>query len=370
MVMLMSWSPREATIDLLDRAMAHVESVPYKVSIRWLFYALLQDGTFSRKQDYFALKGVLSKARKAFYGGWAPDTLVDDTRQAAYSGQGWTKPSDWLGEYIAAQECLLDAWRGQDNYVEICFEAKAMMAQFQYYTRNVILRPFGGDYSIAAKWEMAKEIESRWERLDRPNVVILYFGDLDPKGMQIPESAECDIREWCHAPFQWIRCGLNPGDEDRYNLPENIDRPGAYQWEAGVTAGPASSMSFFIHWPDSHAVPSLKISESLIASSSRWLRALQVRASCLSDRAKGPPVNAGQARFLFHNQLLRRINPIVSMKDASGGHPELDLMGPIGCGESGVISGKAGNEMEPDRLAGPFAYGRLMQFYPLTHRRP
>lgn len=63
-------------------------------------------------------------------------------------------------------------------------------------------------------------------------IVVLYFGDLDPKGLQTPESAVSDIREWCSADFEFVRCGLNPGDEIRLDIPERFDNPGEYQWEA------------------------------------------------------------------------------------------------------------------------------------------
>ena len=40
----------------LDRAMGYIQAVPYRVTLRWLFYRLLQDGTYSSKQDYGQLK--------------------------------------------------------------------------------------------------------------------------------------------------------------------------------------------------------------------------------------------------------------------------------------------------------------------------
>jgi hypothetical protein len=229
----MTWNPRTRSIEILTAAMEHIKSVDYQVSLRWVFYSLLQTGILRNKDDYKSLKGLLATARKEFYGGWEPNTLADDTRSPIFAGDGWETPVSWLENYVGEQqECSLDLWTGQRTYVEIAFEAKAMAAQFQYYTRNTILRAFGGDYSIRAKWDMAKQIEQRWERLGHPQVVILYFGDLDEKGMQIPISAERDVFSWCKCDFEWHRIGLNPGDETKYNLPENPDRPGAFQWEA------------------------------------------------------------------------------------------------------------------------------------------
>jgi hypothetical protein len=33
------------------------------------------------------------------------------------------------------------------------------------------------------------------------------------------------------ADFEFVRCGLNPGDNIKYRIPENFEKPGTYQWE-------------------------------------------------------------------------------------------------------------------------------------------
>ncbi|MDZ4241726.1 MAG: hypothetical protein U1D99_02775, partial [Candidatus Omnitrophota bacterium] len=89
---------------------------------------------------------------------------------------------------------ILDKWRLQNYYVELWFEAKAMRAQFEHYTDYITLRPFGGDPSIHFKWQIAGELAEADESYMKP-IVILYFGDMDPKGFQIPISAVKDIVE-------------------------------------------------------------------------------------------------------------------------------------------------------------------------------
>lgn len=106
-----------------------------------------------------------------------------------------------------------------------------MAGQFKHYTKHITLRPFGGDCSIFFKSQIAKELEQKHQQYGTP-IVVLYFGDLDPKGLQIPKSALKNIRQWVDIDFEFIRCGLNPGDEAAYNIPENPDKPGTYQWEA------------------------------------------------------------------------------------------------------------------------------------------
>lgn len=225
------YRPRLKQETILDRAFELVQGVPYQVSARWLFYALLQEGTYRDKDSYKdKFLYLLAKARKRFYKDWRPDTLSDDTREAIIRGDGFLNERDWL-EAVGRAKCSLDKWHTQETYVELWFEAKAMRGQFEYYTDHITLRPFGGDPSIPYKWVIAKALEQAAEAYQLP-ITIIYFGDLDPKGLTIPESAVRDIRDWCNVGFGFIRGGLNPGDEVRYNIIENPEKPGTYQWEA------------------------------------------------------------------------------------------------------------------------------------------
>lgn len=225
------YKPRLEQREILNRALELVQSVPYQVSARWLFYALLQEGIYPGKESYKGkLLPLLAKARKSFFRGWRPDTLADDTREAIIRGDGFFNEQQWL-EAVGRAECSLDKWASQEAYVELWFEAKAMRGQFEYYTDHITLRPFGGDPSIPYKWAIAKGLEQASETYQLP-IIIIYFGDLDPKGLTIPESAVKDIRDWCKVDFEFTRGGLNPGDEVRYSIISNPEKPGTYQWEA------------------------------------------------------------------------------------------------------------------------------------------
>ena len=108
-----------------------------------------------------------------------------------------------------------------------------MINQFQSIVGDeIVLVPFGGDPSLDFKWQIAKRIE----QYSHKKVVILYFGDLDTKGKQIPNSAVADILPWSSliewVNFEMVRCGLNPEHISKYAVPENPDKPGEYQWEA------------------------------------------------------------------------------------------------------------------------------------------
>ena len=230
------WQPREKQRQILERGWYWKESVPYGVSARWIFYKLYDyDQLFadSKKKAYHNLfLPLFSKARKQFYDQWRPGSLTDDSRTEELGGFGYFDEKEWLRVGIGERECVLDRWQDADTYVEIWFEAFAMIGQFRYFAPNISLVPFKGDASIEYKWRIAKRLEQMSGQYDGKPMTILYFGDLDQKGLEIPENALRDIRAWCSVPFEFIRCGLNKGDEVRFGLGSSIDRADSYQWES------------------------------------------------------------------------------------------------------------------------------------------
>ena len=231
------YNPRSVTKALLDRAYEFIESVPYRVSGRWLFYRLLQEGYIKDKKDDRPFWSAIIEARKRFYKDWRPNTLDDDTRRMI----------ERIGGRVSIEDCVdsiprkafsvchwafkLDHFYCQENFIELWFEAQAMVGQFEYHTENMNLVPFRGDASIALKWNLAKHLEEMAEKYGKP-IFALYFGDADKKGLQIPKSAVNDVRKWCGIDFELVRCGLTREQAEKYKLPENPDRPGQYQWEA------------------------------------------------------------------------------------------------------------------------------------------
>jgi len=226
-----NYRPQKRVADILDWALQKVKSVPYEVSLRWLFYQVLQ-GKGLTKDSYKKFVSWTAIARKRFWNGWNPTTLVDDSREILYNGSGYATPRDWV-ESFKEYNCILDKRSDQDSITVIMFEAHAMRAQFEHYGAPffVTLIPFKGDASINLKWKIAKWLEQISETYRKP-INTLYFGDLDPKGLEIPENAMRDIRSWCRVPFRYERIGLTQEQVDRWHMPDNPERPGQYQWEA------------------------------------------------------------------------------------------------------------------------------------------
>lgn len=254
----MSYKPNPQSKYILQRAWHWVQSVPYDVTARWVFYRLLQDGIYSEKKGYRHLLPILSRARKEFYDEWTPWTLADDTRAPllmqrdgfytiSLRGWGFHDEAEWLGTLKKELNCPLNRWAKQPVYTEIWFEAAAMLSQFVHYAdQNLPLLAFHGDISIPEKWRTAQRLAERWLELRRP-IHIFYYGDLDPKGLMIPESAWEDIELWTFwlmkaydssvdgrnlNDFTFTRVGINRKQVVALNIPENPERPGTYQWEA------------------------------------------------------------------------------------------------------------------------------------------
>ncbi|MBA7700302.1 hypothetical protein ES703_109013 [subsurface metagenome] len=251
----MSYKPRPETQQVLEAAYHWVMSVPYQVTARWVFYRLLQEAVYDTKAGYKHLLGILSKARKEFYSNWRPWILADDTRapilmqrEGYYTlylrGYGFRDAAEWHARLKEELNCPLDRWRDQPVYAEIWFEASAMQGQFLHYANeNLPLLAFHGDVSIPEKWRTAERLAQRYLELRKP-VHIYYFGDLDPKGLLIPESAWNDIFKWTVAiinrkedrlphpgDLTFERIGINEDQIGELNIPENPERPGTYQWE-------------------------------------------------------------------------------------------------------------------------------------------
>jgi hypothetical protein len=226
----MTYEPTPRVAEIMAWCLQKIKSVPYRVTLRWIFYQAYQFFGLT-KDDYHNFKSWTSRVRKNFWNGWSPDTLVDDQREILYRGGGYSGIKEWI-EALKEEHCILDKRRNQKKIIIICFEAAAMQSQFEHYTEGyyVSLIPFRGDTSIEHKWRIAKWIEKLHGSYNKP-IKILYFGDLDKKGLEIPENALNDIRKWCSVPFEFEYIGLKQEHVERWNLPENPEKHG-YQWEA------------------------------------------------------------------------------------------------------------------------------------------
>jgi len=226
--------PQPRQQEILNIAMQEIKSVPYNVTLRWLFYRLYGKGFYANKKDYNTWISLSSRARHTYWNGWDPDILADDTREMIARTGGYRNEFDAVsglsGRLKDAAIIYLDHFYNQENYIEIWFEARAMIGQFKYYTKDINLVPMGGQTSIRHKWNIAKNLDLKSSIYGLP-IIILYFGDEDLAGHVIQEVIELDVNRWSDTDFKLIWCGLTEAQAKKYEIPESVKKKG-YQWEA------------------------------------------------------------------------------------------------------------------------------------------
>ena len=230
--MYQEYKPNKETSRVLDAAYGYIESVNYNVSLRWIFYRLLQDGYFDSKEDYAKLKDWVSRARKRFYQNWHPSTLVDEGRKIDTSWDPCSR-EDMIRKLPDYADIVPNLYENQEQVPFLIFEAATMSGQFEYFAEWADRAAFRGDASVPHKWNIAKRCDELYQEHERP-IHILYFGDLDKKGLQIPRSAMNDVLDWINSDteIEFTRCGINDGHAERFNLPEKSLKVGTYEWES------------------------------------------------------------------------------------------------------------------------------------------
>jgi len=227
------YEPREENQKWLNWLLGKVQALPYKASARWAFYRVVQEQGFAKSDYKSSFLKITSRVRKERWNGWAPDTFEDDTRSMNHIyGLGYSTVGDWFSS-MKEKSPRLSFEAEQENLVFVAYEAKAMSNQFEYYLGKwrICLAPFGGDASIDYKHTIAKAIDRAHDEFGK-HVVLLYFGDADKKGNEIPENALRDLRKWCRYDFEYHRLGINPEHISKYSIPIDPETGSKYQWEA------------------------------------------------------------------------------------------------------------------------------------------
>jgi hypothetical protein len=164
------------------------------LTLRALHYQLVGRGMFNTLQHYKRVVNAMIDAR------W--DNLVDfdafsDHDRAVLGETRWEETD--LDEQVEKAKTNIDAWmkyyfknrwENQPYYPEVWIEKKALQGVFERpcSSRRVALAPCKGYPSLTFLHEASKRFESVVEEGKTP--LILYFGDYDASGEDIPRSIE------------------------------------------------------------------------------------------------------------------------------------------------------------------------------------
>lgn len=197
---------------VINLAREIVESYDTPVTLRQLFYQLVARQLIDNNQSHYKrLSSLTAEARRD---GTFPE-LTDRTR-TIHEYQSFTSPADALD--YTAEIYRRDRTEGQPVSIYLGVEKAGIVNQLQTWFGDPLGLPIlalGGYASQSYVGKTVRHVQAQ----DRP-AVLLYAGDHDPSGWDIPRDFAA--RTDCWKAVQ--RIALAPEQVTEYALPESIGK--------------------------------------------------------------------------------------------------------------------------------------------------
>lgn len=175
---------------IIENAERILQEYTESITVRQLHYRLVAIGMINDYNHYKRVVNAMTQAR------WdnviSMEAFIDRERQMY--GETKAKEKDLENEIDIAKAQVsawinnysLNRWSNQKNYIEIWIEKKALQGVFERpcLVNDVGLAPCKGYPSLT----FLNEAYERFENIIDKNIIILYFGDYDPSGEDIPRS--------------------------------------------------------------------------------------------------------------------------------------------------------------------------------------
>lgn len=214
----------------LDVVRDILEGYDIQITVRQLYYRMVAAGVIPNNQRSY--KRLVAQTTK-----WRKDRSLDLnafndlTREVIKhdeEGSEVDDPTRWargymLGGIEAAQQYKLKRWFGQRTKVIVAVEKQALQGPFEQVCAEleVDLMVMRGYPSLSFLRDIADRIEENDLRTrdgEMQETVLLYFGDYDPSGINIPESIEENLRDFFSLDFTMERIALNEDQVAQMNL--------------------------------------------------------------------------------------------------------------------------------------------------------
>lgn len=242
-------SSREALLSYAEDVANEYQAAGYSLTLRQLYYQLVARGFIENSdRSYKRLGAALSHAR--LQGWFDPGLLVDRGREAGESkhhecklnvDEGLVEARDWIRS-VPHWAIRADRWYGQPVYVSVWCEKDALSGVFEPPCKDLGVGLFAckGYPSHSALWSWLQGLSSAYEisrgdyhesglSCESPSpieeAVVLYFGDHDPDGWQIPRSALDVMRQFASIhglsvpDIRFVRVALNMDQIQQHNPP-------------------------------------------------------------------------------------------------------------------------------------------------------
>jgi len=182
---------------ITDNAQKILATYSGGITIRQLHYRLVSIGMTNDDNHYKRVVKAMTEAR------WKDtvdmDAFID--RERSMYGETKSEEKDLNDEIEHGKEQVdawmkayrLNRWSNQDNYIEVWIEKKALQGVFETpcLLMDVGLAPCKGYPSITFLNDASKRFDDA--QIDGKKIIILYFGDYDPSGEDIPRSIKANL---------------------------------------------------------------------------------------------------------------------------------------------------------------------------------
>jgi len=196
------------------------------VTVRQLYYRLVAGGIIPNNlRAYKNLVAALSDWRRMRL---LPFEAFEDRTRALHRmdiGQRHDNPIGWARYFLndgvaSAKDYSLARWFGQAERVIVAVEKQALEGPFMEVCRElgVDLIVARGYPSLSYLADIANSMHPDDRALDGRKNILLYFGDHDPSGQNIPEVIERDLRGLFGISFDLTRVALNPDQVEAMDL--------------------------------------------------------------------------------------------------------------------------------------------------------
>jgi len=223
------WIKLEETILDITR---RLEKYGYKEPTVRSVYYVLSDRLHlipATHQYYKALDAKIVEMRRDGKIPWGYFAVKRGTSRRAL---GYVDPDAWATYSIdqlrnAHTRYQLPRWYQQSTLVEVWVEKDGLLGATANWVQDleVTVRAPQGYGAWEFINESVNQIKEELEEQEKENVVILYLGDLDPSGKDIPRFMEEDALAHFGLDVEFVELALTPSQVTQYKLPSALDTP-------------------------------------------------------------------------------------------------------------------------------------------------
>ena len=224
---------QKKSFDLLKAIQKVINSYDLPWTVRQIHYNLVGMGVIvNTTAQYRKVSRLLTDGR---YTGHVPWNKITDDTRGAYKTTSWNSIEDGVNSFLDRFR-LKGRWIENNRRIEVWVEKRTLRRLCYPITDkyDVYLAVGAGWNSTSAIWDAVERILA----YDTKRLDILYFGDLDPSGDDMPRDVEDRLTEFIgitgkignkdiHFPdeIHVHKILINDEDVDKYKLQRKFDVP-------------------------------------------------------------------------------------------------------------------------------------------------